>query len=207
MQPLKSNPLVQLLIIHTRYLIGSAYAFACMVKIQGERFTSMIPEGESWNTPAHIFEVLYQSPTYWSFLGWAQFSASLLLMTQRFSKLGALLFLPISANIFMITLSYGFTGTPYITGLMLLANMILIFWDWDTLKVIVNLKPKLETFPNWMTDKTWEIVGLILFLFTIGFRWIIQSFNIFAWGGICLMIGIGGLIIGLKRRSNYQLSI
>lgn len=66
-------------------------------------------------------------------------------MTQRYAKLGALMFLPIIANIFVITVSYNFTGTYYITGLMLLANILLVLWDWDELKILINLTPVLQT--------------------------------------------------------------
>lgn len=208
MESLKNNTLAQLFIIYTRYLIGSAYAFACIVKIVGERFTTMIPQGDDWNTPAHLFEVMYQSDLYWRFLGWSQFVAALLLMTQRYARLGALLFLPISTNIFMITVSYGFRGTPYITGLMLLANITLIIWDWDYFKSFLNIPTgNLVRQTNWMNDKIWEFTGTALFIFTISFRWIIQSFNVFAWGGICLFLGIAGLIIGLKRKTLYNQSL
>lgn len=205
MKNIKNLPVVQLFIICTRYLIGSAYAFACVVKIEGERFTTMIPQGESWNTPAHIFEVLYQSGPYWNFLGWSQFVAALLLMTQRFARLGALIFLPISLNIFMITVSYGFKGTPIITGLMLLANIMLILWDWSFFKVLLNIPSDQVLRQNvWTNDRVWEVVGFLLFSFTISFRWIIQSFNIFTWAGICLSIAIIGIYTGLKRRSLYR---
>ncbi len=205
MKSLKNHTLLQLFIICTRYLIGGAYAFACVVKIQGERFTRMIPEGDSWNTPAHIFEVLYQSQVYWKFLGWGQFIAALLLMTQRYSRLGALVFLPISVNIFFITVSYGFTGTPIITGLMLLANIALIIWDWGYFKVLFNVHSNdVKRQKEWSTDVVWEILGFILFAFTISFRWMLDSFNIVTWGATCLSIGLIGLFIGLKRKSIYQ---
>ena len=60
----------------------------------------------------HMFETLYRSGLWWKFLGLGQIIAGLLLMTQRFSKLGALMFLPIIANVFVITVSYDFRGTP-----------------------------------------------------------------------------------------------
>ncbi len=165
----------------------------------------MIPQGEDWNTPAHLFEVMYQSNLYWNFLGWSQFFAAMLLMTQRYARLGALIFLPISANIFMITVSYGFTGTPYITGLMLLANVILIVWDWGYFKVLFNISStNIERKRIWINDRTWEILGLILFIFTISFRWVLNSFDILTWGATCLLIGLTGLFIGIKRKSIYQ---
>lgn len=168
----------------------------------------MVPEGNSWNTPAHLFEVLYQSELYWNFLGWGQFFAALLLMTQRYARLGALLFLPISANIFIITVSYGFKGTPFITGLMLLANIMLIIWDWTYYKVLLNVPSnEVDRKKTWNNDPIWDLTGLLLFVFTIVFRWGFQSFNIAIWGSICLLIGLTGLFIGLSRKSKYQPSL
>jgi hypothetical protein len=168
----------------------------------------MVPQGDSWNTPAHLFEVMYQSDVYWRFIGWSQFVAAFLLMTQKYARLGALLFSPISVNIFMITVSYGFNGTPFITGLMLLANIMLIVWEWDYFKVLFNIPSnQVVRARTWIHDSVWMWTGLALFAFTINFRWVIQSFNIFIWGGSCLAIGLIGLFIGLRKKSYYQQSL
>ncbi|HEX8268281.1 MAG TPA: DoxX family protein [Flavobacterium sp.] len=121
------------LVIYLRYLIGGAFVYASIVKIRGERFTtdnaSSAPIDSAW----HLFETLYQSGLYWNFLGWSQLIAGLLLLTQRYARLGALLFFPISVNIFFITLSYYFAGTPIISGLIVSANVFLLLWDYEKL--------------------------------------------------------------------------
>src|SRR6187399_175008 len=170
MNLIKQKFLAKLFIIYLRYLIGGAFVFSSVVKIKGERFTSVDGSDTPLNSPFHLLETLYQSGLYWKFLGFAQILAGLLLMTQRYAKLGALMFLPIITNIFVITVSYGFTGTPYITGLMLLANILLVLWDWDELKILVNKTPVIENKNNWMHDKVWEITGLVLFLFDFCYR-------------------------------------
>ncbi len=119
MNRLKSYFLVQLFIIYTRYLIGGAFVFACMIKIKGKRFTTYSQEDAPLGSTMHFFEVLYQTGLYWQFIGWAQLLAGFLLMTQRFAKLGAVVNLPIILNVFVITISMEFGGTPVITGLML----------------------------------------------------------------------------------------
>ncbi|MEO8664435.1 MAG: hypothetical protein ABI462_02975 [Ignavibacteria bacterium] len=203
MNPIKQKLFVQLFIIYLRYLIGGAFVFSSVVKIKGERFTSVDGSDTPLNSPFHLLETLYQSGFYWKFLGFAQILAGLLLMTQRFAKLGALMFLPIIANIFVITVSYGFPGTPYITGLMLLANIVLVLWDWNDLKILVNKTPVIETKNDWMQDKVWEITGLAMFLFDLCYRLFTHSYNIILWFGICVMIGAVGLIVGMKRRELY----
>ena len=206
MRSLKQKISVQLFIIYLRYLIGGAFVFAAIVKIRGERFTTLDGTGSPLNSPFHLFETLYQSGLYWKFLGIGQVLAGFLLMTQRYAKLGALMFLPIISNIFVITVSYDFKGTPVITGLMLLANILLVLWDWDELKILFNLTPKIENKNTWMNDKVWEITGLALFLFDASYRFFTTGYNIFLWFGIFSLIAITGLIIGLKRKNLYMLS-
>ena len=203
MRSVKQKISAQLFIIYLRYLIGGAFVFAAIVKIKGERFTTYDGTNTPLNSPFHLFETLYQSGLYWKFLGIGQVVAGFLLMTQRFAKLGALMFLPIISNIFVITVSYDFKGTPVITGLMLLANVLLVLWDWDELKILFNLTPILENKNTWMKDKIWEITGLALFLFDASYRFFTTGYNIFLWFGICCLIALTGLILGLKRRRLY----
>ena len=203
MRSVKEKISAQLFIIYLRYLIGGAFVFAAIVKIKGERFTTYDGTDTPLNSPFHLFETLYQSGLYWKFLGIGQVVAGFLLMTQRYAKLGALMFLPIISNIFVITVSYDFKGTPVITGLMLLANVLLVLWDWDELKILFNLTPILENKNTWMKDKIWEITGLALFLFDASYRFFTTGYNIFLWFGICCLIALTGLILGLKRRRLY----
>jgi len=196
---LRNKILPQLFIIYTRYLIGAAFVFASVVKIQGKRFTSIDGINEPINSAWHMFETLYQSGLWWKFMGLGQLIAGLLLMTQRYAKLGALMFLPIIANVFIFTLSYDFRGTPVITGLMLIANIMLVLWDWDELKVLVNKTPLMPQPNRFENMRIWEITGLSLFLFTAIYRASVTGYNIVIWVTVCFAIGITGLIIGLYK--------
>ena len=73
------------------------------------------------------------------FIGVAQWAAGGLLLIPRTATLGALLYLPIIANIFAITVAIGpaFGGTRVVTGAMLVANLYLLCWDWDRLKSLI----------------------------------------------------------------------
>ena len=199
MNNLRNKILPQLLIIYTRYLIGAAFVFASVVKIQGKRFTTIDGINEPINSAWHMFETLYQSGLWWKVMGLGQLIAGLLLMTQRYAKLGALMFLPIIANVFVITLSYDFNGTPVITGLMLIANIILVLWDWDELKVLVNKTPVMPQPNRFENMRIWEITGLALFLFTAIYRAGVTGYNIFLWVAVCFTIGLAGSIIGLYK--------
>lgn len=149
-------------VICLRYLIGSGFVFASMVKIQGERFTILSPETRI----GHFFETLYQTGMYWQFLGWAQLIAALLLMTQRFAVLGALMFFPIILNIFIITISLEFAGTPFVTGLMLLATAFLLLWDYE------KFMPLFQPSADENNDLLWVVMGVLLFGAAISMKWL-----------------------------------
>jgi uncharacterized membrane protein YphA (DoxX/SURF4 family) len=99
MKYFKNKIWTQLFIIYSRYLIGGAFVYSSIVKIKGLRFTSADGSSYPINSPFHFFETMYESGVYWKFLGWGQLIAGLLLMTQRYSKLGVLLFVAIISNI------------------------------------------------------------------------------------------------------------
>jgi len=199
---MKQKIWLQIAVIYTRYLIGGTFVFASIVKIKGQRFTMVPGAGSPFHSPQHFFETMYQSGLYWQFLGIAQLVAGLLLMTQRYALLGALLFLPIIANIYVITISYEFGYTHVITGAMLLATVGLLVWDWNRLRVLVNQPAILLPTPAFFERKLWEVVGVVLFLYTAGYRALTDHYNILLWFGICVGVGSLGLFTSwvLHRR-------
>jgi hypothetical protein len=196
-QSLKQSLLLQLAVIYTRYLIGGAFVFASLIKIKGHRFTQIPDDGG--HSVGHFFEMMYQSGLYWQFLGWSQLLAGLLLLTQRYAMLGAVLFLGIIANIFVITISYNFGGTSVITGLMLLATMALLLWDWNQLRVLLNLPACEEKTSPLFESPLWAVVGAVLFVFTAGYRLITDRYNMLLWAGGCIGVGLVALLVGLWR--------
>jgi hypothetical protein len=194
MKKLKEQLLPQLLVIYLRYLVGGAFLFASFIKIKGLRFTTNSGALEPIQSNWHFFETLYQSGMYWQFLGWGQLIAGGLLMTQRFAFLGALVFLPILTNVFVITISYNFGNTPIITGLMLLSNLFLLVWDWNKTRVLINL-PLQEDKPNRIENNIiWVITGILLFLFTSVYRILVDEYVFIFWLLNYSLIGLGGLI-------------
>ena len=118
-----------------RILLFVGFLPSGLKKLLGERFTIL-----GVDTPVgFFFEALYRTGFYWNFLGLVQLIAGILLLIPKTSFFGALLYFPIIINIFIIVTSMGFTGTPYVVGLMLLANLYLIFWDYKKLKQIVSV--------------------------------------------------------------------
>lgn len=138
---------------------------------------------------------MYQSGLYWQFLGVAQLAAGLLLMTQRYALLGALLFFPIIANIYVITISYDFGYTSVMTGAMLLAALGLLVWDWDRLRIVLNQPVLIIPAAAFYERKLWEVVGLVLFLYTAGYRVLTDIYDFQLWFGVCVMVGALALVI------------
>ena len=203
---MKSRILPQLFVLYVRYFIGGAFVFASLIKIKGRRFTTASGESNPIDTAWHFFETLYQSGLYWQFIGLSQLLAGMLLMTQRYSKLGAIVNLPILLNVFVITLSYDFAYTPVVTGSMLLANLALILWDWNTFKILINQESQLSDEARMEKDPLWVIIGVLLFLFTFIYRLLIDQYDIFLWWLVFCAIGLLGLFLGLLRERKRRTS-
>ena len=154
---LRNNRTNLWIIIHLRYLVGLAFFPSGITKLIGHRFTQI-----STDTPiGYFFEALYQSGFYWNFLGLAQLTAGILLMTQRFALLGTLAFFAIITNVWLITLSLSFKGTWVITSLMIIAIIILLIWDYKKLLPLVSSRKiqTIESVPE--ADKIWIFAGII----------------------------------------------
>ncbi len=168
---LKKNRFIQLFTVGLRYLIGAGFVFASIVKIKGERFTTSSGEFEAINSWLHYFETMYQSGMYWEAIGWMQLLAGFFLMTQRFATLGNLLFFPTILNILLVTISYNFKGTFYVTYMMTLASVYLFIWDWNKLKVFLNLEA-INDDPEFMKRSIWAYFGLFGFALAIFIEWL-----------------------------------
>ena len=127
---------LQLFTAFTRILLAIGFIPPSYKKIIHQPFT-MLPDS---NPVGHYFNALYQTGFYYEFIGWGQMIAAVLLLFPRTAHLGALMFLPIIANIAVLTASVGFKGTWLITILMTLAAAWLVAWDYDRLKPILFLK-------------------------------------------------------------------
>jgi hypothetical protein len=118
----------------TRGLLAVGFFRPGLIKALGGRFTTQGTE-----TPiGYFFDAMYRTGGYWRFIGVAQIAAALLLLMPRSGPtVGALLFLPIIFNIFAITVSMSFDGTWLVTGLMLLAVLYLVCWDYPRWKGVL----------------------------------------------------------------------
>jgi uncharacterized membrane protein YphA (DoxX/SURF4 family) len=114
----------------TRLLLAVGFTPSGLTKVLGNRFTTLGLE----SPVGFFFEAMFQTGLYWRFIGLCQLTAAVLILIPRTSALGALMYFVLILNIFLITVGVGFTGTPLITGLILMASVYLLCWDYDRLK-------------------------------------------------------------------------
>jgi len=118
-----------------RILLALAFLPSGYTKLTGNRFTLLDID----NPVGFFFEAMYRTGWYWNFLGFMQLLVAVLILIPKTTFIASILYLPIIINIFFITISMDFSGTPFITGLMVLANMYLLFWQYPKLKRIAPI--------------------------------------------------------------------
>ncbi len=165
---IRSNYRLAIFVWLTRFLLAFAFIPSGMKKVLGQRFTNIGIE----HPIGFFFEALYRSGMYWNFIGWGQIFAALLLMTQRFSTLGNIMYFFIISNICCITLSMNFTGTWVITSLMLFASSCLLLWDANKLQYIFSNKEFLNNrndvnLPE--ASSSWKKSGFLLFTWSLAY--------------------------------------
>lgn len=123
--------------IFCRLVLALGFIPSGLTKIMDERFAS----GLSVNHPmGHYLEALHHTGFYYTSIGIAQLTAAILLLIPRTVTLGALLYLPIILNICILSFAVRFDGSHVTAPLMVLANLYIIFWNYDRIKFILPFR-------------------------------------------------------------------
>ncbi|HEY0740614.1 MAG TPA: hypothetical protein VGD40_04095 [Chryseosolibacter sp.] len=205
---------LQIFTIYLRYLIGGAFIVAAfgMGKFNNQELLISSPgvSIEKLEPIQQFFRVMATSGLYWKFIGWSQVVAGVLLMTQRFAKLGAALFFGMILNIFIITISYEFKGTPIVTGLMLLAATYLIVWDFESFQFLLR-RPTVRTESQSLriADRSyWVIVGILMFTFILAC--VMVGYNILYQLAGCVVLGVVAFVLfftAFYKKAEHELSL
>ncbi len=131
----KGNRWFRYFTVFCRVALALGFIPSGIVKISGERFTAL----PSNHPLGHYFDALFQTGYYYTFIGLSQLAIALLLLIPRTAFLGAILYFPTILNICILAYATRFEGTR-LTTLMLLANLYLLWWDYDRLKHILPFK-------------------------------------------------------------------
>lgn len=170
----KQKTFLQIFTIYLRYLIGGAFVIAAfgMGKVTAAKVNlmgSLDKPIQDLEPMQQFFKVMVDSGMYWQFIGWTQIIAGAMLMTQRFARLGAVIFFGLILNIFIITVAYQFTGTPVVTGLMLLAVTYLLVWELRSLQFLFVDHVKVVHVPlKVMESSYWSWLGFIMLITVVG---------------------------------------
>ena len=81
----------------------------------------------------------YDLGLYARFIAWSEALIGLLLLSRRFQTLGAIMLVPMLLNIFMVTVSMSWRGTPYVVAFFLVLNAFVLVVDYHRWKLLFSV--------------------------------------------------------------------
>ena len=122
--------------------IGMALTFIASGsrKLPGVKFT-LLPTDDPIGA---YFHAMHETGFYWNFIGYFQIGIGILLFFNRFVALSSLLMMPVTINIFLVSVSLHMRGTPVITALMVAGNIFLMLWHYENYLTLLQ-RPNSES--------------------------------------------------------------
>lgn len=161
---------MHIFVIVLRILIAFAFIPAGLKKVTGQPFTDTVNTGVF-----HEFvQIFHDTGFFYHFVGAMQLLAAVLLMTQRFANLGAVILTPILGSILVFCWSTWVVPTATVVTLMSLGLVFLLLWDIQKWKSIFftdgqNVALKIPATHPTIDMKLWTLCGwaiLILYFAT-----------------------------------------
>jgi uncharacterized membrane protein YphA (DoxX/SURF4 family) len=131
---LRAKLLFKLFYWALRIGMGLTFITSGIRKLPGVKFT-LLPID---NPVGAYFNAMYETGFYWNFIGYFQIVIGILVFFNRFVVVSSMLMMPVTINIFLISISLNMKGTPVITALMLLGNLFLLFWHYENYLTVVR---------------------------------------------------------------------
>lgn len=181
----------------TRLLLAAGFIPPGLTKVLGHPFTRLGVD----HPVGYFFDAFFQAGGFYAFVGAMQVLAAVLLLFRRTATLGAVLYFPLIVTIFVVTVSIGFQGTWAITGLMALACLYLLCWDYDRLKPLLPFRPVERAEPGHLALVVSAMAGGGAALGGIvGALGIVEA-DVFAAAGVLLLIAFAsGFVAWVRRR-------
>lgn len=160
---------VNVAVVNVRFLIGFAFVPAALKKILDQPFTDPANHG-----PFHDFlHALRATGWFYTFVGVMQIVASVLLFTQRFATVGALVALPIISTITMFCWSTGVVPTAVVATLMWLGTVGLVVWDLDKWRAVFAshdcaIDVRIEPITTRIDMRLWTTCGIAMLAIYLG---------------------------------------
>ncbi|MFN8344354.1 MAG: hypothetical protein U0X91_05100 [Spirosomataceae bacterium] len=87
------------------------------------------------------------------FIAVSQVMSGALVLSQRYSVLGLIMLVPMNLGILAVTISQNWRGTPYVDAVFTLLNLLVLLYEWPTLKFLlfpetnsIQIPPKVNRF-------------------------------------------------------------
>lgn len=182
---LKKKNTFYALIVSIRYTLGIILALSGLEKLVG------IPDIIG---PHYLIAKLdeYGLGLYGTFIAYSELGVGLLLLNKRLSTLGAIMAFPIWVNIFVVTVSLEWRGTPLQVAFFILLNLVLLIWDWHKLKFIF-MEPTQET--RLVAPERNPGKGLSTFIILSSLLLIVVFFRVSMIASVKMIVGVLFLLI------------
>lgn len=131
---LRKQKLFKLMFWLTRISMGLGFIGSGVRKLPGVKFTALPVD----NAVGYFFEAMYQTGFYWNIIGLIQIVLGIAIFFNRAVVISSLLMMPITINIFLVSVALNMQGTPLITSAMVLANLVLLFWNYENYLSIIQ---------------------------------------------------------------------
>lgn len=131
---LREKKIIKLLYWVSRVSMGFGFIGSGVRKLPGIKFTALPIE----NPVGYFFDAMYQTGFYWNTIGLIQILLGVMIFFNRSVVAAVLIMMPITLNIFLVSIALQMQGTPYITSSMLLANIFLLLWHYENYLPIIQ---------------------------------------------------------------------
>ena len=106
--------------------MGLTFILSGIRKLPGIKFTELPLS----NPVGSFFHAMHETGFYWNFIGYFQIAVGILIFFNRFVVVSSLLMMPVTVNIFLVSITLHMKGTPLITSAMILGNIFLLLWHY-----------------------------------------------------------------------------
>ena len=131
---LKEKLFVKIFYWGVRAGMGLTFVLSGIRKLPGLKFTELPID----NPVGAFFNAMHETGFYWNFIGYFQIVVGILIFFNRFVVVSSLLMMPVTINIFLVSIALHMTGTPIITSAMLLGNLFLLIWHFKNYETLLK---------------------------------------------------------------------
>ena len=134
MENLKENSGLKFVYWCARFGMGLTFIISGIRKLPGIKFTALPID----NPVGFYFEAMHATGFYWNFIGCFQILIGIMIFFNRFVVVSGLLMMPVTVNIFLVSIALNMSGTPIITSAMVLGNLFLLVWHFKNYRPLLT---------------------------------------------------------------------